>query len=192
MCDENLFCVPWPLNLSLYVCVCVNKSTKLRRVRYSRIWNEYRNISTSLHVNKKRALCVCKRAILCVHLSCCPSERMSFFPPLVCLFVPQKTIGPKSASFTASDEFIKNISIPLSLSSPSIIFQLSFSPPSPLPLFFSFNVWFFHSFTVFLEVSSLVRLLSQQAVFALLSFYFTPIQFLPPFWIFFPLFSKRL
>lgn len=128
------------LQKCVYVCVSEQVYIKLRRARrYSRIWNESRNISTSLHVNTKEH-CVSVRVILCVHLSRCPSERMSSFLPLICLFVPQKTTGPRSASSTVSDELIKtfpSLSFSLSFFPPSSIFQLSFSPPtSPSPIFF--------------------------------------------------------
>lgn len=129
------------LQKCVYVCVSEQVYIKLRRARrYSRIWNESGNISTSLHVNTKEH-CVSVRVILCVHLSCCPSERMSSFLPLICLFVPQKTTGPRFASSTVSDELIKtfpSLSFSLSLSSFKHLSTFLLSPhlPLPLPYFF--------------------------------------------------------
>lgn len=80
--SQELFCVRWPLNLSpsAGACPCYIET-------FSEILRNWKWLLKYFHLTslaQNRALCVYKRAILCVHLSCCPSasERIRSIPNL--------------------------------------------------------------------------------------------------------------
>lgn len=137
-----------------------------------------------LHVNKKRALCIYKRGILCVHLSCCPSERISsFLPSHPTLSLPQNTAvrshlppSPLQTSFSKSLLKTFPISHSLCLTPASSVFHPPPISPSPI-----FCLLMCDSFIVllFLEVSCSSVFVSYQALY--ISFLFNPIHFFPPF-----------
>lgn len=149
-------------------------------------------------MNKKRALCVYKRGILCVHLSCCPSERISsFLPSHPTLSLPQNTavrshLPPSPLQTSFSKSLLKTFPISHSLFlsvSLSLLLQASFIPlPSLPPPFFCLLMCDSFIVSLFLEVSCSSVFFSYQAVY--ISFLFNPHPFLLSFQ-FFPFLFKK-